>query len=442
MKKSNISSKDIIKKQRIRITSLFVLLICFVFFIIMVVFITIQSNSLKNEAFNDIRNLVCESIENEINTPFSETTIPNNNIKYAQEIEIQNNQIEGFVVLKQGTVYLWLSGDESDDVNFYNTIENKEIDKNSYIEFQNDYHYIGIYSGYFYNNSMNQDKNSILTENKLSDDAIIYSAVDYSVQINNSRNMSMILMYVLIGTIIILTPFIFIFSKNIFLPTIKAIDKEKEFVANASHELKTPLAIISANASVVKEKHPEDINYIENITQQCKNMNETILDMIDLTKLEVVNPILTNVNVSNLLLNLALSFDALAYENGIEYLYKIDENLILEKADEKTLTKLFNLLIDNAMKYTEGSKKIIEIKLEKRKHGIHFSIYNTGCQVTNENRNKVFNRFYQGNSGSDNERKGSGLGLAIVKQICEKYNYSLEIDSEYNEYIMFNIDLH
>ena len=266
----------------------------------------------------------------------------------------------------------------------------------------------------------------------------IYAAIDISVQIKATFAVFENLLITLSIAYFFLIFIVFYITKLILKPSQEAIQKQNEFIANASHELKTPLAIINANAAVLKEKSPEQAQYLENINQQCENMNETIIDMIALSKLEYMEEELKEVNLSDLLFNLCLSFDAVAFERGIDYQYNIEPNLILSKADQKNLVRLFNLLIENAMKYVENEKKVA-IRLKKEKGGYHFTIYNTGCQVDDENREKIFNRFYQGRSGSDNERRGSGLGLAIVRQIATKYNYDLSVDSKKGVFIRFDI---
>ena len=122
-------------------------------------------------------------------------------------------------------------------------------------------------------------------------------------------------------------------------------------------------------------------------------MNETIIDMIDLSKLETKEPVFEKVNLSELLFDLCLSFDAVAFENEIIYEYDIEEKLVLERADKKNLTRMFNLLIDNAMKYVDGKEKRINISLKKEGRKYHFRIKNSGCEVQDEDREKVFDRF-------------------------------------------------
>jgi K+-sensing histidine kinase KdpD len=270
------------------------------------------------------------------------------------------------------------------------------------------------------------------------DEAIVYAGIDRKQELESSISFSWILGTVLIIGFLCLVPVVYIISGRVMKPTKDTMKHEKEFVANASHELKTPLAIITADAEILREKNSENNQYVSNIISQCQNMNETILDMIDLSKLEAAQRALADVDYSQVLLNLCLSFDALAFEREIDYSYDIDPNIVLHNADKKNLVRLSNLLIDNAMKYTEDPKFIrVSLKMEKR--GPVLKVYNSGCQIFDEDREKVFERFYQGKSGADNERKGSGLGLAIVKQICETYHYHISIDSHYHKDMKFTI---
>lgn len=270
------------------------------------------------------------------------------------------------------------------------------------------------------------------------DEAIVFAFIDKSSELDSNRSFAINLTVVFIVGFISMIPIVYIISGRVIKPTKDTIRHEKEFVANASHELKTPLAIITAEAGLLKDRNPENEIYVNNIIQQCKNMNDTVLDMISLSKLETSQKVIEKVDVSSLAMNLCLSFDSIAFERGITYEYDIQPNLVLQKADKKNLTRLFNLLIDNAMKYCED-QKILSVSLRMERKAIVFQVYNTGCQVLDEDREKVFERFYQGKSGADNERKGSGLGLAIVKQICETYSYQVLVDSHYHRDMRFKV---
>ncbi len=284
-----------------------------------------------------------------------------------------------------------------------------------------------------------RDFNSILIPIDIPNEARIIVGVDISEKLDSITQMTMILGYILAGTFVVGIPLVYILSYLVIRPTKNAIEHEKEFVANASHELKTPLAIITADAQLMKVKYPEE-EYLSTIISQCSKMNETILDMIQLSRLEKVEQVLEKVNVSQLLSDVCMEHDAVAFEAGIDFEYDIEDDIYLDRVDRKNILRLFNLLLDNAMKYCEKEKKI-KVKLSHDKGQKIFVIYNSGNQVHDEDREKVFERFYQGKSGTDVERRSSGLGLAIVKQICDMYNFQIRLRSKFDEFMEFTLVL-
>ena len=284
-----------------------------------------------------------------------------------------------------------------------------------------------------------RDFNSILIPIDIPNEARIIVGVDISEKLDSITQMTMILGYILAGTFVVGIPLVYVLSYLVIRPTKNAIEHEKEFVANASHELKTPLAIITADAQLMKVKYPEE-EYLSTIISQCSKMNETILDMIQLSRLEKLEQVLEKVNVSQLLSDVCMEHDAVAFEAGIDFEYDIEDDIYLDRVDRKNILRLFNLLLDNAMKYCEKEKKI-KVKLSHDKGQKVFVIYNSGNQVHDEDREKVFERFYQGKSGTDVERRSSGLGLAIVKQICDMYNFQIRLRSKFDEFMEFTLVL-
>lgn len=284
-----------------------------------------------------------------------------------------------------------------------------------------------------------RDFNSILIPIDIPNEARIIVGVDISEKLDSITQMTMILGYILAATFVVGIPLVYVLSYLVIRPTKNAIEHEKEFVANASHELKTPLAIITADAQLMKVKYPEE-EYLSTIISQCSKMNETILDMIQLSRLEKVEQVLEKVNVSQLLSDVCMEHDAVAFEAGIDFEYDIQDDIYLDRVDRKNILRLFNLLLDNAMKYCEKEKKI-KVKLSHDKGQKVFVIYNSGNQVHDEDREKVFERFYQGKSGTDVERRSSGLGLAIVKQICDMYNFQIRLRSKFDEFMEFTLVL-
>ena len=431
------------KSERFSITAFVLVVILLLFGIVILTVSKIQYNNVESTSLKTLRSTVSEVVKPKavISSSVSDKG------KFAIRDDTDNsNDFQGKGEMTGIVVYrtvddkpIWLKGEKEDYQTVYDAISQTRVEEGSYTEYKKGDYFVGIYSATYFNEHMKLPIEPGEHDYSLKTGSAVYSCIDASEKINLTRQMTLTLTFVLLAVDIALIVPIYLISGLLMKPTLDAMEREKVFVANASHELKTPLAIISANASVLAEKHPDDFSFVENINQQCKNMNETIIDMIDLSKLETKEPVFEKVNLSELLFDLCLSFDAVAFENEIIYEYDIEEKLVLERADKKNLTRMFNLLIDNAMKYVDGKEKRINISLKKEGRKYHFRIKNSGCEVQDEDREKVFDRFYQGKSGSDKERKGSGLGLAIVHQICETYGYEISIDSHFHDFMEFDI---
>lgn len=258
-------------------------------------------------------------------------------------------------------------------------------------------------------------------------------SIERSTLLTNSLTMSGAFLISFIILFIVVT----LFSKQILKPIKESIKKQKEFVADASHELKTPLTIIDANASILKENNTDN-KWVNNILNETKNMNNIILDMISLVSTEEINTTLLPIDLSTLVNNIALSFDAICYERNIEYKLNINENININ-GNQKDVEKIVRILLDNAIKYV-SNKGIIDVSLAKIKNNIYFAVYNSGCTIKNENRGKIFDRFYRDDESRDTTvAKGSGLGLAILKEISDKYNYKIVVESEENVFFKISI---
>lgn len=438
----NANKKRWAKSERFGITGFVLVVILLLFGVVIFTVYMIQEKNIETDSLRSLRSAVSVAAKPKIvSMNFSDDI----KMIYRGDTDTTDTfqskgEMNGLIVYRtvDKRAY-WLKGESSQYQVVYDSISETSVAEGEFSEYRKGDYFVGVYSATYFNEHMKLDPEDGEQEYSLATGSCIYAAIDSSGKIHNTNQTIITLTIVLLIVDLALVVPIYIISGLLMKPTLKAMEREKVFVANASHELKTPLAIISANASVLAEKHPDDASYVDTINQQCRNMNETIIDMIDLSKLETKQPQYEELNLSELLLDLCVTFDAVAYENDIEYIYDIEDDLILEKADRKNIIRMFNLLIDNAMKYVDGEHKKIQIALKREGKKIHFTIFNTGCEVQNEDRQKVFDRFFQGKSGSDKERKGSGLGLAIVHQICDSNGYEITINSGYKEFMQFDI---
>lgn len=235
----------------------------------------------------------------------------------------------------------------------------------------------------------------------------------------------------------LLSILIWFLSAWIVKPLMIATKKQKEFISNASHELKTPLAVISANVDVIKMEYGKN-QWTSYIQQEIDTMNRLITDLLTLSTIEEqsIVPQKEPVNVSEKLLRIILSFEAAAYENKRHMTYDIESEITIQ-AIPNHIDQLIRIFMDNALKHTDDTGKI-HITLKKEKH-ITMTFYNSGSKITEAQKPYVFERFYRHDQKKNSYQKGFGLGLAMAKAICDQNKYELQCRAQYDDFTEFII---
>ena len=215
-------------------------------------------------------------------------------------------------------------------------------------------------------------------------------------------------------------------SNIIVKPVEETIEKQKQFISDASHELKTPLAVIEANVDVLESKVGKS-KWMEYIQSEITSMNKLINDLLFLAKTENKKTIRNKeqINISEEIKMISSMFESVAYEKKVKINYNIQENIKvnIEKEDIK---QIISILLDNAIKHTEKENNIyVELKKEKGLNTI--KIKNKGKPIPEEEQEKIFERFYRVDKSRNRSEKRYGLGLAIAKTIIEKYNGKIEV---------------
>ena len=216
-------------------------------------------------------------------------------------------------------------------------------------------------------------------------------------------------------------------SKIIVKPVAESFDKQKQFVSDASHELKTPLAVIEANADVLQSKVGENkwLTYIQN---EVQSMNKLVNDLLTLARMENIN---SNNQVFDLSKEVQMSiavFESMIYENKIKLETNIAEGIEF-KGEKEDIKHIISIILDNAIKHTKENGKII-VDVAKEKNSIKIEIKNQGDPIPEEEREKIFERFYRVDKARNRNEKRYGLGLSIAKGIVEKYNGTIEAYSK------------
>lgn len=246
-----------------------------------------------------------------------------------------------------------------------------------------------------------------------------------------------IIVFTIIGLAFLLIVIILI-SFWIIKPIKETFDKQKRFISDSSHELKTPLSVINANVDALSSEIGNN-DLLNNIKSQTLRMNSLVLDMLQLAKLEEKEKIINDkIDLSKLVQNEVLPYEALAFENNKKLSINVEQN-IEYRGNEEDIKKLINILVDNAIKHSSDNAKI-KINLKKDKKHIIFDVYNTGCTFKDSEREKIFERFYRSDLSRNRVTGSSGLGLSIAKAIVESNNLKIKVDSEENKYTKFIVE--
>lgn len=215
-------------------------------------------------------------------------------------------------------------------------------------------------------------------------------------------------------------------SKMIVKPVEQTFEKQKQFISDASHELKTPLAVIEANADVLENEIGTNkwINYIQTETD---SMNKLINELLLLAKIENVDNVkeYKQLNLSKEVEIILSMFESMAYEKQVEIKSKISENITIN-GNKEDIEHIVSTLTDNAIKHTKEQKEVV-VELKKEKNEIILEVKNMGEEIPEEEREKIFERFYRIDKSRNRNEKRYGLGLAIAKSTIEKYNGKIEV---------------
>lgn len=228
-------------------------------------------------------------------------------------------------------------------------------------------------------------------------------------------------------------------TRWIIKPVEESFSKQKQFVTDASHELKTPVAVIMANAEAL-EKEPNEQKWLDNIKSESERMNGLISDLLDLAKLEngASKENHQEEDLSKIVEKSLLTFESLIYENKIKLDYDIQKDIKL-KCNANQIKQLVAILLDNAIQHSEENGEI-KLLLEKQKNDILLKVSNKGEEIPKEMQEKIFERFYRVDESRNRNTNRYGLGLAIAKNIVNNHNGKISVQSE-NGYTTFIVKI-
>ncbi len=250
-----------------------------------------------------------------------------------------------------------------------------------------------------------------------------------------------------LGTLAVFFVISLFLSRWALKPVQEAWDAQRQFVADASHDLKTPLTVILANTSILL-KHPErsiasESQWIESTQVEAEQMQGLVNEMLELAKVEAnaqkQTQIAEPVDFSDLVDGQTLMFDSVALERNCQFDCEIDEDIVV-KGDEQQLRKMTSTLVENAFKYVnEGGA--IDVNLRKSGKNALLSIRNTGSVISADDLPHIFDRFYRTDKARTSGAGGFGLGLAIAREIARSHSGDITCASNESDGTTFTVTL-
>lgn len=232
----------------------------------------------------------------------------------------------------------------------------------------------------------------------------------------------------LLGCVIVFAVFL-LAAGRIVRPIAESYEKQKRFITDAGHEIKTPLTVIGANLDLLEADFGENES-IADIRTQTKRLNALTGDLVYLSKMEEADGSLkkTEFSLSELTEETARQFSALAKAQGKQYTVGVEPNLTMCGAPDE-IRRLISILLDNAMKYSQDGGSV-ELNITSHKRFLQISVRNTLSEpVAAESVSHLFERFYRADASRNSETGGHGIGLSIAQAITAAHNGKISAES-------------
>lgn len=234
---------------------------------------------------------------------------------------------------------------------------------------------------------------------------------------------------------------ILFFSGKIVRPVAESHEKQKRFITDAGHEIKTPLTIIKADVDVLEMELGEN-EWLSDIQKQANRLTSLTNDLVYLSRMEETNNSIQMIEfpLSDVVSETASSFQALAQTQGKLFQCNI-QPMISFTGNEKALQQLTNILLDNALKYSPTGGTV-SITLERQNKTIQLSVFNTtSTEIQKEQLPFLFERFYRLDPSRSSRTGGYGIGLSVAKAITEAHNGKIRAKTEDGHSIQLTVSL-
>lgn len=260
--------------------------------------------------------------------------------------------------------------------------------------------------------------------------------LDRTNEISTMARLLVILAGIFALSLVVLFLLSMLLSKWAVTPIEDAWNRQRVFFSNASHELKTPLAVISANLDVITSNPDETVahqgKWFGYIRSEADKMSRLINEMLYIAREERTDSktVMTELDLSEATEGACLAMEAVAFEKGKTLITDIEPNVTV-KGDKESLTRTINILIDNAVSHSSEHSDIT-VRLKKSRGKAKLTVENQGKPIPKEDLRRIFDRYYRTDASRSRDTGGFGLGLAIAKTVAEKHGGTITAESDEN----------
>ena len=261
------------------------------------------------------------------------------------------------------------------------------------------------------------------------DDGIKYVFLDCRREISNFRTVLVTTVSVSFLGLAAVLVLVVIFSRMVFRPVEESIQKQKRFITDASHELKTPLTIIDANTEVLEMESGES-QWTKSTRKQIQRLTGLVQQLVTLSRLDEEKGLqdIAEFNLSEAIADSVQPYEALAQTKEKNLVLEIEKN-IFYAGDEKSVRQLTGILMDNAVKYS-SEKGNIRLILKKKGKKILLEVYNDADELPQGKLDVLFERFYRLDSSRNSGTGGSGIGLSVAKAIVQAHKGKITAENK------------
>ena len=258
-----------------------------------------------------------------------------------------------------------------------------------------------------------------------SDNSTVLVFLNAGRELQFARTLGLLTLEISIASLVLVFILVVIFSKKAIKPIENNIKQQKQFITDASHELKTPLTSISTSLDVIAAEHGED-EWTDNIRKQTNRMTKLVSELVTLSRLDEVQPLPNkeHFSLSNAAWETVDIYQSQAKGRGKKMTVDIAENIDIY-GDKSAIQQMLSVLLDNAVRYSNDNGEI-RFSVYSKKNKARIEVYNTCDYDTPPDVSLLFDRFYRPDSSRNSETGGTGVGLAIAQAVAESHGGTIK----------------